>query len=127
MKKFAVIMVLLSLGITMCACSTAKYPTEGIWNCEELKVSIDFGKMESEATPNCAKLYHDDGAYTDILCYMDYGTGLHLTKKDDESQHFFCANYTVNGNVLIATRKLDKRIFTFVKVEDEADLVLPSQ
>lgn len=127
MKKFTVILVLLSLSIILCACSTAKYPTEGIWYCEELKVSINFGKMESEATPNCAKLYSDDGTYTDILCYMDYGTGLHLTKKDDESQHLFCANYTFNGNVLMATRKSDGHVFTFIKIEDEADLVLPSQ
>ena len=79
--KRVICTILLScmLLLLMNACSIPyKHPEEGVWYCEELKMSIDFA-MYNSSDYMCVKVYNDD-TYEVMECSIDYGNGISIDR-----------------------------------------------
>ena len=108
---------LLILIFCLSGCSSWRAPKEGTWYCEELGVSIDFSYIyENQFSPNGAKLYAEDGSYTDILCHFDYGTGMHLMSQDQQVR-YLDGEFRWRNNVLTVTAYDDGTVYTFVRID----------
>ena len=71
MKKICSILLLCLIAVSIASCSRLeKIPEEGIWYCDELKISIDFSKIDRPT--ECAKLYNEDGTYQMLECKIDF-------------------------------------------------------
>ena len=83
MKLFKNVICVLLCIILVSSCSfPAKKPEEGIWYCEELRLSIDFSKIYSP--DNCAVVYNENGEPKQYVCHIDYGNGIFITDNDNE-------------------------------------------
>lgn len=112
---FVIVVVLLTVIFCLSGCSSWKAPKEGQWYCEELKIAIDFSYIYENRTPNAAKLYAEDGSYIDILCYIDYGTGLFLTSQDGEI-NYLAGEFSWKNDKLTVTSYDDDSVYTFIKM-----------
>lgn len=90
-------------------------PTDGVWYCEELKFSIDFALYQTVGS-HCAKLYDESGGYEEILCYVDYGTGIFFCSEDCADVDILAGDYTFIANVLVVTSREDGTKYSFDKV-----------
>lgn len=71
MKKIYSILLICFIAVLIVSCTKLeKIPEDGIWYCNELKISIDFSKIDKPT--ECAKLYNDDGTYQILDCYIDF-------------------------------------------------------
>lgn len=124
MKKIVASLLLLTFMVSiLCGCSIpGRKPTEGLWYCADLGISIDFSLLTQELIPNCAKLYSGEGADVDILCYIDYGTGISFKFPDPEADYFFVGNFTYRNGIFTVTSNEDNKQYTFVRVSDSSTL-----
>ena len=102
----------------MSACSVSfpcEKPTEGIWYCEDLEISIDFGAY-SEGVPDCAARYSDNGSQEKILCYFDYGSGITLTTKDQQT-HYLVGTFSYQKGNVVVTSYTDGTAYEFVRID----------
>ena len=120
MKKIAILSLVLLMLVCLCACSIPhKKPTEGVWHCPELKISIDFGIYHSEETNQCAEYHNDDGSTTGILARFDYGNGVNLVSVD-QGTDYLIGKFAYRNDVFVITRNSDKEKFVFEKVADRS-------
>jgi len=49
-------------------------PSDGVWYCEELNMSIDFGLLRDDYY--CVKEYHEDGSYSKYAFWYDEGAAM---------------------------------------------------
>ena len=111
---FVVMLTLLCL----CVCSVpAEKPTDGIWYCEELKISIDFGVYQSQKTQQCAELHNDDGSTTGILCRSDYGNGISIVSVDQKTS-YLTGKFSYRNDAFTITENSSKKEYVFVKIAD---------
>lgn len=107
----------------LCGCSIpGRKPTEGLWYCADLEISIDFSLLAQKNIPNCAKLYSGEGSAVDILCYFDYGTGISLKSPDVEADYFFVGNFTYKNGTFVVTSNEDNKQYTFVRISESSTL-----
>lgn len=123
MKKLFASLLLITFMVSMLsACSIpGKTPTEGLWYCNELGISIDFSLLAEENTPECAKLYIGEGAAVDTLCYFDYGTGISLMSLDQTTDYFNGSFEYKNGKFTV-TSHADKKQHIFTRMSDSGTL-----
>lgn len=122
MRKIGCLFLLCAIIILLAnSCSIpAKKPEQGIWYCEELKISIDFSLANTNNI--CAKLYNDDGTYDTMGCHFDYGRGIYFFQMLDGNE----VDY-LNGSFkwkereekFIVTSNSDDCIYIFVKKGDD--------
>lgn len=71
MKRIYSIVLICVVAVLIVSCSRLeKIPEEGIWYCDELKISIDFSKIDKPT--ECAKLYNEDGTHQMLECKIDF-------------------------------------------------------
>ena len=107
---------LLIVIFCLSGCSSWRAPKEGTWYCEELGISIDFSYIYENLSPNGARLYTEDGSYTDILCHFDYGRGIHLMSQDQQVR-YLDGEFRWRNNVLTVTAYDDGTVYTFVRID----------
>ena len=112
------IVILLLHMLMLCSCSVSfpsKKPTQGVWYCAELQISIDFGLLAAENTPYCAVLHNGEGEDIPILCLIDYGRTMCLTSLDQKTEYYI-ARFAYKDNVLETERISDGKMFYFYQV-----------
>lgn len=119
-KVFAFILCLL-LGIELSACSIPQAkPKEGIWYCEELMIEIDFSvysKGEGVNPPYFAKRYSADGTCQDVLCHIDYGSGIWICSLDYK-EDYLGGNFSYRNGVFSVTTREDKYTYVFERIDN---------
>lgn len=111
-----ILTVLLVAVFCLSGCSSWQAPKEGTWYCEELRISIDFSYIYENRTPNGAKLYAEDGSYTDIWCHLDYGRGIFLMSQDQQV-YYLSGEFRWRNNTLTVTAYDDGTVYTFVRID----------
>ena len=106
---------LLVIMLCFSGCSSYKAPKEGVWYCDALRISIDFAYIYENHAADAAKLYAEDGSYTDILCYIDYGRGIFLTSQDEEIE-YLTGEFQWQDNTLTITSSENGSVYTFEKI-----------
>lgn len=115
MKKIYWLLLLIIL-VNLCACSIPKSkPNEGIYYCDELKISIDFSVMENSSV--CAKLYSDDGTYVECECLIDNGSGIFILSLDHET-FYLKGNFEYKNDIVVVTT-FDAKVFSFTRNVNE--------
>lgn len=119
MKRTIVVCCIAIIAVLcLCACSVpAEKPTAGIWYCEELKISIDFGVYQSQNTRQCAELHYDDGSISGILCRFDYGNGIDLVSVDQKTSYLI-GKFSYRNDTFTITENSSKKEYVFVKIVD---------
>lgn len=115
MKKALFCILVIYILTLLCACSVsfpAKKPSDGIFYCSELKMSIDFSLLES--TPECIKLYTEDGNYTVCRCMIDYGCGIGICSADQET-YYLTGCFSYEGDNFTIETYADNTVYTFVR------------
>lgn len=118
-KQYCYCILILVMIASLCACSVSfpgKTPTEGVWYCEELRIEIDFSVHYEQNIPNCAKLYHEDGSYTNILCHFDYGRGIFLMSEDQQIR-YFSGSFRYRDDRFLVTSYSDEKVYTFLRID----------
>ncbi len=114
-KKICCVLVfLLIFAFCLGGCSKWRAPKDGVWHCADLGISINFSYIYENRSPSGAKLY-ENGEYTDILCLLDYGTGIFLTSKDQQTTYLSGVYYFKNDTLTVTN--YDGTIYTFVKTD----------
>ena len=120
MKKLTIVSSVLLIVLCFCACAIpAKKPTEGIWYCEELKISIDFGLHHSAQTNQCAEYHNDDGTTTGILTRIDYGNGIGIVSADQRTSYLI-GKFVYRKDTFTVTRNSDGKEFVFRRIENSS-------
>ncbi len=80
LKRFIAVLLLIPL-VFLCSCSVqAAHPEQGVWYCEELKMSINFSLFGK--TSEMVKIYNDDGTFESYVCHIDFGRGIFIETID---------------------------------------------
>ena len=114
--KWCVDWIVIVLFLSSCSVSFSHpKPTEGIWYCEELKMSIDFSKARE--TDLCAKLYKDNGSVETMHCCFDYGRGIYIYEETENGEHidYLNATYTWSGDEFVVTTIHEQKTYIFQK------------
>lgn len=113
-KKYFVL--LLCCALFLCACSIqSRHPSEGIWYCEALNMYIDFQKCEQQDV-RCITKHYDDGSIAIYECYFDYGDGISVYDRDNETYPLI-GNFKWSGDSFSVTTS-NGVTFCFVKCDD---------
>ena len=111
MKKYCSVLLLFVMFIC-CSCSIqSEYPHEGIYYCDQLKMTIDFSKLGYE---NGVEVVLDDGNIAFFVCQIGYGSEVLII--DSEKADFY----------LMGHFKYKDDIF-YIKTEDETYQLLRIQ
>lgn len=119
MKRAAVLFCVAMLTLLcLCACHIpTEKPADGIWYCEELKISIDFGVYQSQGTQQCAELHNDDGSTTGILFRSHYGSGIDLVSVDQKIS-YLTGNFSYRNDTVTVTDNSSNKKYVFVKIAE---------
>lgn len=119
-KAFSIITIYIALILSISGCSVyipRAMPEEGIWYCEELKMSIDFSLI-AKSEPDCVKQYADDGTYTILRCYVDYDDSMYICTPNQETWYYY-GEFKYKGDAFIYTT--DEDSYYFVRLENTGD------
>lgn len=112
--RYLIIAILISVIGLLCACSIqSDIPTGGEYYCEELRISIDFSAIRS--TPECGKVYQENGEYDVCRCMLDYGSGIWICSLDQEITYLI-GSYSFEKNTFKISTS-DGKVYTFMKKE----------
>ena len=112
--RYLIIAILISMIGLLCACSIqSDIPTGGEYYCEELRISIDFSAIRS--TPECGKVYQENGEDDVCRCLLDYGSGIWICSLDQETTYLI-GSYSFEKNTFKISTS-DGKVYTFMKKE----------
>ena len=86
------------------------YPTEGVWYCDKLNMTIDFSHENGELV----KVYDEDGTYNEYKCFIDFGRGLFIYTKENEM--YLRGQFWLVGNTFIVN--FDGKIYFFHELQN---------
>ncbi len=95
-----------------------KRPSEGVWYCDELHLSIDFTQMETDS--KCVKLYNADETFIELICNTDFGNGIYIEYINDtdpsdyEIHHFLVGTFHYIGDTFYIHS--DGKWYSFCKI-----------
>ena len=117
MKKVIIPLILMCIILPSCSI-ICEYPDNGIWFCEELGLSMDFGS-------HTGKWCMSDGECIDLEMYIGYGhIGFQYRDANGELQFVFTGIYKyVNGEFSVKMFESEqtqekKYVFHPIKTED---------
>lgn len=122
MKKYYIVFICIVLILSICGCSVslpADKPKEGIWYCEELKMSIDFS-MIAKFEPDCIKQYADDGTYTVLRCYTDQTDDMYICTPDQKTWHYY-GEFKYKDDIFIYST-FEGDTYYFVRLEEDIEI-----
>lgn len=111
-----ILVVVVVLELSACSIPQPK-PKAGIWYCEELKIKIDFGYMEANSAANCAQIYNSDGTWQNVLCYIDYGSGIWICSEDG-TEDYLLGEFKYRRGIFTVTTREDKKTYVFERIDD---------
>ena len=86
-KKRCGIIVLIAWVLFLCSCSIPfKVPEEGIYYCEELRMTIDFDIMQYDSV--CVEFVDENGDVIPAHCLIDYGKGVWICSVDQQITYY---------------------------------------
>ena len=119
MKKTGCLILICVLVLLITSCSVsfpAKKPEEGVFYCEELKISVDFSLIDDEY--HCAKLYNDDGTYLTLGCHFDYGRGVSFFQTIEDTEiHYLTGSFKWKKNEFIVISYVNSKQYIFLEVD----------
>lgn len=118
-KVISFVSVCLVFLFLLSSCSIPrKRPESGIYWCEELKILINFSELGGEKGTLAGKLYHDDGSYSNLHCFFDYGSGVGFSSEDEETSYLI-GEFVYEDSVFMVRRYTDDRLFNFFPITEE--------
>lgn len=121
MKKVRWFVILIVSLVLFASCSVSfpqPKPKDGIWYCEELRISIDFSIAQE--TDLCAKLHKNDGTVETIHCCFDFGSGIYIFEEttDGENIDYLHANFRWCGDEFVVTTKHGMKTYIFREISE---------
>ena len=114
LKRFIAIILLIPL-VFLCSCRVqAAHPEQGVWYCEELKMSINFSLFGK--TSEMVRIYSDDGTFNTFLCHIDFGNGIYIDTLDG-SETIYRGNFKLRGEDFNV--KIDDTTYIFNEIATE--------
>ena len=111
MKRTLCFVTLICLLLVLCACNQrSTLPDEGVFYCQELKMSIDFSLLNVD--PECVKIYGDNGDHTVGRCMIDYGTGVTICSADQETD-YICGEWSYEDGTFKITAYENGQTYLF--------------
>ena len=90
MKKYIILIMAITCALLTTACASinlVRYPTDGIWLCEEIKMSINFNEIYT--TDMNVSVYDEDGNIKIVGCHIDWSSSiLFFEENNGEEQDY---------------------------------------
>jgi len=126
MRKKVFIVILFCLVVSMAVCmitfsARTSKPKQGVFYCEELRISIDFtalslSEARNDITNKIGKRYNEDGTYEICRCLFTYGTGVGIVSLDQKTT-YLKGDFAYWFNICTITSYEDGTVYTFVLTE----------